>query len=103
MNTRGMEQTFAREYLTFPVWSSSGKSSQSLMHRALQRDARARKKKLPLPKKNRNKKISEIRVSKLVRHYTTIEGMHSSPRTQTPTTEPARRTTTAVGTGRPRP
>ena len=33
-------------------------------------------------------KISEIRVSKLVRHYTTIEGMHSSPRTQTPTTEP---------------
>ena len=55
-------------------------------------------------KKNPKKKISEIRVSKLVRHYTTIEGMHSSPRTQTPTTEPARReTTTAVGTGRPRP
>ena len=39
-------------------------------------------------KKNPKKKISEIRVSKLVRHYTTIEGMHSSPRTQTPTTEP---------------
>ena len=39
-------------------------------------------------KENPKKKISEIRVSKLVRHYTTIEGMHSSPRTQTPTTEP---------------
>ena len=38
-------------------------------------------------KKTRTKRY-QIRVSKLVRHYTTIEGMHSSPRTQTPTTEP---------------
>ena len=60
------------------------------MHDAAGPRARPRARGAPAaaPPAPREQKDSEIRVSKLVRHYTTIEGMHSSPRTQTPTTEP---------------